>query len=64
MMDKEAKALPKSDTPLLELLELGGEGDGDEEFASKIDVDEVKYLYEKWIIPLTKEVEVSLSEPI
>jgi len=30
-----------------------------EEYEWKIDVEEVRHLYESWIIPLTKEVEVS-----
>jgi len=54
-MDKEAKALPKAESQIL--ASQGIELD-DEEFAWKIDVEEVKHLYEKWIIPLTKEVEV------
>lgn len=55
-MDMQAKALPKEDTPLFDL-----EGQPDDEFSVKIDVEEVKHLYERWIIPLTKEVEVRAS---
>ncbi|KAG8991364.1 chorismate mutase aro7 [Tulasnella sp. JGI-2019a] len=52
-MDMQAKALPKVEEPLLAL-----DGDMDDEFSVKIDVEEVKRMYETWIIPLTKEVEV------
>jgi len=54
-LDKQAKALPKvkavtSDSAIMEK--------EDEDFNWRVDVDEVKHLYEKWIIPLTKEVEI------
>lgn len=45
--------------------ELGGDGEpktlvnGEQEKAWKIDVDSVRELYENWMIPITKEVEVS-----
>lgn len=58
IMDSQAKALPRMDTPLMDLLDINE--DDDEEFSWRVDVDEVRYLYEQHIIPLTKEVEVRL----
>lgn len=56
-VDLQARDLPKADSPLSTAGTLVDE-DVEEHPEWKIDVEEVKNLYEKWIIPLTKEVEV------
>ncbi|KAG8900712.1 chorismate mutase aro7 [Tulasnella sp. 403] len=57
-LDREVKDLSKGDSnsPLSTSGTLVDEEEDMYEW--KIDVEEVKHLYEKWIIPLTKEVEV------
>ncbi|KAG9017592.1 chorismate mutase aro7 [Tulasnella sp. 427] len=56
-VDTQARDLPKVDSPVSTAGTLVDE-DPEEHPEWKIDVEEVKNLYEKWIIPLTKEVEV------
>lgn len=56
-VDTQARELHKVDSPLSSAGTLVDENAEDHP-EWKIDVEEVKHLYEKWIIPLTKEVEV------
>lgn len=57
LIHRDGKPLPKADSPLSTSGTLVDEEL--DQYEMKIDVEEVKHLYEKWIIPLTKEVEVS-----
>lgn len=60
LTDNEAKGLPKTAYNSPESSSALTMVEEDEELSWKIEVEEVQYLYEKWIIPLTKEVEVSV----
>lgn len=58
-MDSQAKQLPTNDSPVANSSRTPAEGREDDQYQWKVDIDAITHLYEKWIIPLTKEVEVS-----